>query len=105
MSLINNSYGNLRRSPVPIARADCSTLAIAKTQFLLCGTDDGKMIRICEKYTISYTRTLRLLKEMIETQHKSPDQILAMGRILVEERGKWIKPSLLEEWKRQILSM
>jgi hypothetical protein len=95
-------YWKFSREFAPIALADCSTLAIAKCQKLLCGTDDGKMIKICEKYQINYTRTLRLLKEMSDTGYKTIDQILEMKRILVEERGKWIAPKILQEWENSL---
>jgi hypothetical protein len=60
-------YRKFKQEFTPIAIADCSTLAIAKQLHFLCGTDDGKMLKICNKYQIKYTRTLRLLKEMSDT--------------------------------------
>lgn len=95
-------YRKFSQEFAPIATADCSTLAIAKHQKLLCGTDDGKMIKICNKYEINYTRTLRLLKEMADTGHKNVAEVLAMKKVLVEERGKWISPKVLLEWEQSL---
>jgi predicted nucleic acid-binding protein len=97
-----NLYKKYSREFAPISIADCSTLAIAKHQELLCGTDDGKMIKICHKYQINYTRTLRLLKEMSDTGYKTINQVIEMKRILVEERGKWIAPKTLKEWEKSL---
>lgn len=95
-------YRKFKQEFAPIAVADCSTLVIAKQLDFLCGTDDGKMLKICNKYQIKYTRTLRLLKEMYDTGYKTINQILEMKRILIEDRGKWISPQVLSEWQQSL---
>ncbi len=99
------TYGKFLREFKPIATADCSTLAIAKNDDLVCGTSDGKMLRICRSYGISHACTLTLLKKMIETQHRSSRQVSEMTKFLIEQRGKWIDPRSLEAWEKQILEM
>ncbi len=99
-----NLFSKYSREFAPIAIADCSTLAIAKHQKLLCGTDDGKMIKICNKYQINYTRTLRLLKEMSDTGCKTVRQVVQMKNILIDpnQRGKYVHPKILTEWQKSL---
>lgn len=55
------------REPL-LSIADRSTIAIAHHQLLICASDDGLVVETCKAYGIAYTRTLRLLKEMVETK-------------------------------------
>lgn len=98
-------YRELFQEFAPISPADCSTLVIAKKELLLCGTDEGKIISICKDHKISYTCTFMLLRKMVETQYKSSKQVLEITNYLIEKRGKWIRPQLLEKWKKQILEI
>jgi hypothetical protein len=98
-------YRNFSREFEPIAIADCSTLVLSKQSELLCSTDDGKMIQICNKYQINYIRTLRLLKEMSDTGYKTVNQVLEMKRVLIEDRGKYIAPKVLLEWEQSLGSL
>jgi hypothetical protein len=66
----------------------------------LCARDDGLVVEICEEYGIPHTRTLRLLSEMVETGHKTAAEVMAMADMLVNERGKRIRPAILDSWKR-----
>lgn len=99
---IYSLYRKFRQEFYPIATADCSTLAIAKQSKLICGTDDGKMLKICNNYQINYIRTLQLLKEMSDTGYRTIAQVLEMKRILIEDRGKWIAPDVLLDWEQSL---
>lgn len=78
--------------------ADRSTIAIARHELLICASDDGLVIKTCEAYGITYTRTLRLLSEMVETAHKTVIEVKAMADMLIQERGKHISPKVLTDW-------
>jgi hypothetical protein len=82
-----------------LSEADRSTLAIARHQLLVCASDDGLVVETCQAYGIAYTRTLRLLSEMVTTQHKTAKEVVIMAYTLLEERGKHIAPKVLNDWK------
>lgn len=46
-----------RKSPL-LSEADRSTLALARHRFLLCISDDSRMITVCQEYGITYIRML-----------------------------------------------
>lgn len=85
------------RAPL-LSIADRSTIAIARHELLICASDDGLVIKTCEAYGITYTRTLRLLSEMVETAHKTVMEVKAMADMLIQERGKHISPKVLTDW-------
>ncbi len=89
------------RAPL-LSIGDRSTLAIAYTHFLLCASDDGLLIEICQEYSIAYTRTLRLLKEMVQTGHKTAEQVIIMANVLIGERGKYVSPRVLTNWQSEV---
>jgi hypothetical protein len=89
------------RAPL-LSIADRSTIAIARHQLLICASDDGLVIKTCEAYSITYTRTLRLLTEMVETEHKTVIEVMAMADKLIQERGKHISPKVLTDWKTSL---
>jgi len=78
--------------------ADRSTLAIAQHRFLLCASDDGLVVKTCEKHSIPYVRTLRLLTEMVETNYKTVSEVKEMAKMLIETRGKHISKLVIENW-------
>lgn len=90
-----------QRAPL-LSEADRSTLAIARHQLLLCASDDGLVIRICQECGIAYTRTLRLLTEMLQTVYKTVAEAIALADGLIQERDKWIAPVVLEGWHREL---
>lgn len=85
-----------------LSEADRSTLALARHRFLLCVSDDRQMIEICEEYGIAYIRMLRLLSQMVQTKHRTVEEVIKMADILVNERGKWIAETILSGWKRSL---
>jgi len=85
-----------------LSAADRSTIAIARHQLLVCASDDGLVINTCKTYEIAYTRTLRLLSEMVVTQHKTAMEVMTMADTLIEKRGKHIAPKVLIDWKRSL---
>lgn len=85
-----------------LSEADRSTIAIARHRLLVCASDDGLVVETCETYGIVYTRTLRLLSEMVTTQHKTVAEVIDMANILIKDRGKHIKPSLLAIWQKSL---
>lgn len=82
--------------------ADKSTIAIARHQLLVCASDDGLVIETCKAYKIDYTRTLRLLTEMVETEHKKVIEVMVMADQLIQERGKHISEMVLKKWKTSL---
>lgn|GEM_PF-1053794 len=86
-----------------LSEADRSTLALARHRFLLCVSDDRRMIAVCEEYDISYIRMLRLLSQMVQTEHRTVEEVIVMADILVKDRGKWIATAILESWKRSLI--
>ncbi|MBC6477575.1 MAG: hypothetical protein GDA56_07085 [Hormoscilla sp. GM7CHS1pb] len=85
-----------------LSEADRSTLALARHRLLLCASDDGLVIETCEKYGITYTRMLRLLTEMVQTEHKTVAEVKAMVQILIRDRAKRISPAVLASWERSL---
>ena len=85
-----------------LSEADRSTLALAQHRFLLCASDDGLMVKTCERYAISYTRTLRLLSEMVKTKYKTVAQVKKDVQVLIDQRGKRISKSVLNGWYRDL---
>ncbi len=93
-------------SKIPLLSiADRSTIAIARHRLLVCASDDGLVVETCEKYGIAYIRTLRLLSEMVRTQHKTVVEVVNMADILINERGKHIKAKILADWKKSLLDL
>ncbi len=92
------------RAPL-LSIGDRSTLAIARTQLLLCASDDGLVIEICQEYSIAYTRTLRLLTEMVQAGHKTVAEVIVMADILINDRGKHIAPKVLTDWKTNLTGL
>jgi hypothetical protein len=82
--------------------ADRSTIAIARHQLLICASDDGLVVETCKAYGIDYTRTLRLLKEMVETKHKTAIEVMAMANMLIQDRGKHISSRVLKDWTKSL---
>lgn len=78
--------------------ADRSTIAIARHQLLICASDDGLVVETCKAYGVTYTRTLRLLTEMVETRHKTVIEVTTMANTLIKDRGKRISPRVLADW-------
>lgn len=89
------------KSPL-LSVADRSTLALARHRFLVCVSDDSLMIAICQEYGITYIRMLRLLSQMVQTEHRTVEEVIAMANTLIEDRGKWIAEAILENWKRSL---
>ncbi len=63
--------------------ADRSTIAIALHQVLICASDDGLVIETCKMYNVTYTRTLRLLAQMVETGYKTTIEVTTMADTLL----------------------
>jgi non-homologous end joining protein Ku len=82
--------------------ADRSTIAIPRHQLLICASDDGLVIETCKVYNIAYTRTLRLLTEMVEAEHKTVIEVMAMANKLIQERGKHISAKVLTDWRTSL---
>lgn len=96
------SFVEFRQSAPLLSEADRSTLAIARHRLLLCASDDGLVVEICQEYDIAYTRTLRLLTEMVQTGHKTLVEAIAMADALVKDRGKRIAPTILADWQKAL---
>jgi len=88
-----------------LSLADRATLALAKHRFLLCASDDGLVVATCERYAIPYTRTLRLLSEMVKTHYKTVAQVKRAVQILIEKRGKHISKTVLRAWYQDLKEM
>ncbi|MEH1770321.1 MAG: hypothetical protein V7L27_13350 [Nostoc sp.] len=84
------------RAPL-LSVADRSTIAIARHQLLICASDDGLVVETCKAYGVTYTRTLRLLTEMVKTGHKTVIEVTTMADSLIKERGKHISPKVLTD--------
>ncbi|NES22615.1 MAG: hypothetical protein F6K41_27780 [Symploca sp. SIO3E6] len=82
--------------------ADRSTIAIARHRLLICASDDGLVVETCKVYGVAYTRTLRLLSEMVATQHKTVAEVIIMADALIKERGKHIAPGILANWRKSL---
>lgn len=82
--------------------ADRSTIAIARHRLLVCASDDGLVVETCKICGIAYTRTLRLLSEMVATQHKTVAEVSRMAEALIKQRGKHISPEILADWRRSL---
>jgi hypothetical protein len=54
-------------------------IAIARHQLLICARDDGLVVETCIAYDIAYTRTLRLLSEMVTSKHKTATEVIKMA--------------------------
>ena len=91
----------LREAPL-LSIADRSTLAIAQHRFLLCASDDSLVVKTCEKHSIPYIRTLRLLTEMVKTKHKTVSEVKAMAQMLIETRGKHISKQVINDWYQDL---
>ena len=97
-----SSFMEFRLKSPLLSVADRSTLALARHRFLLCVSDDSLMIAICQDYGITYIRMLRLLSQMVHTEHRTVEEVIAMANTLIEDRGKWIAEAILENWKRSL---
>ncbi len=60
------------------------------------------VIKICQEYDIAYTRTLRLLSEMVQTGHKTAAEVMVMADELIGKRGKHIAPKVLTSWQADL---
>ena len=89
------------RTPL-LSTADRSTIAIAHHQLLICASDDGLVVDTCKVYGITYTRTLRLLSEMVNTKHKTNVEVIAMADALIKDRGKYVSQAILINWKQEL---
>jgi hypothetical protein len=69
-------FGN--RFPL-LSIPDRPTIAIARHQLLICARDDGLVVETCIAYDIAYTRTLRLLSEMVTSKHKTATEVIKMA--------------------------
>jgi hypothetical protein len=85
-----------------LSTADRATIALARHRLLLCASDDGLVVETCQLYGIAYTRTLRLLSEMVKRQHKTVEKVIEMAETLIEDRGKRITSQVLENWKESL---
>ncbi len=90
-----------REAPL-LSIADRSTLAIAQHRFLLCASDDGLVVETCQKHSIPYVRTLRLLTEMVKTNSKTVSEAKAMAKMLIETRGKHISKQVIDNWYQDL---
>lgn len=97
-----SSFMEFRVRSSLLSEADRSTLALARHRFLLCVSDDSRMITVCEEYGISYIRMLRLLSQMVESGHRTVEEVIDMADTLIKDRGKWIAAAILENWKRSL---
>lgn len=97
-----SSFMEFRVRSSLLSEADRSTLALARHRFLLCVSDDSRMITVCEDYGISYIRMLRLLSQMVQTEHRTVDEVIVMADTLIKDRGKWIAEAILSDWKRSL---
>jgi hypothetical protein len=68
----------------------------------VCASDDGLVVETCKAYGITYTRTLRLLSQMVATQHKTVAEVITMADALIQERGKHIAPEILSDWRKSL---
>ncbi|NJN74929.1 MAG: hypothetical protein HC799_20215 [Limnothrix sp. RL_2_0] len=100
-----NSFMQFGLEAPLLSEADRSTLALAQHRFLLCASDDGLMVETCKKYAISYTRTLRLLSEMVKTKYKTVAQVKKDVQVLIDQRGKHISKSVLKAWYQDLASI
>ncbi|MBD2185804.1 hypothetical protein [Aerosakkonema funiforme] len=96
------SFMEFRVKAPLLSEADRSTLALARHRVLLCVSDDRRMIEVCEEYGIAYIRMLRLLSQMVQTGHRTVEEVIEMADTLVNERGKWIAQTILSSWKRSL---
>lgn len=96
------SFVEFRQRAPLLSEADRSTLAIARHRLLLCASDDGLVVEICQEYDIAYTRTLRLLTEMVQTRHKTVVEAIALADTLIKDRGKRIAPTILADWQKAL---
>jgi len=96
------SFMQFRVSSPLLSEADRSTLALARHRFLLCVSDDSLMIAICQNYGIAYIRMLRLLSQMVQTEHRTVEEVIVMADTLIKDRGKWIAEAILSDWKRSL---
>lgn len=71
------------KSPL-LSVADRSTLALARHRFLLCVSDDSQMITVCQGYDINYIRMLRLLSQMVQSRHKTVEDVIVMADKLID---------------------
>ena len=99
-----SSFMEFRVSSPLLSEADRSTLALARHRLLLCVSDDSLMVTICKEYDIKYIRMLRLLSQMVQTGHKTVEEVIVMADTLIKERGKWISTAILEDWKRSLIT-
>lgn len=97
-----SSFMEFRVRSSLLSEADRSTLALARHRFLLCVSDDSRMITVCEDYGISYIRMLRLLSQMVQTEHRTVEEVIVMADTLIKDRGKWIAEAILSDWKRSL---
>lgn len=93
---------NFAREAPLLSIADRSTLAIAQHRFLLCASDDGLVVKTCQKHSIPYIRTLRLLTEMVKTEYKTVSEVKAMAQMLIETRGKHISKQVIKDWYQNL---
>ena len=98
------SFLEFRAKEPLLSIADRSTLALAHHNLLLCASDDGLVIKVCQEYQITYTRTLRLLTEMVKTQHKTIPEVKEMANMLVDKnkRGKNISKKVFNNWYKHL---
>lgn len=85
-----------------LSSADRATLVLAQDRFLLCASDDGLVVRTCERLDIPYIRLLRLLKEMVRTDYRTVAQVKELAQQLIDDRGKYISPSVLQDWVQSL---
>ncbi|MCT7985972.1 hypothetical protein NG796_22085 [Laspinema sp. A4] len=96
------SFLNFSLEAPLLSIADRSTLALAQHRVLLCASDDGLMVETCKKHNIPYTRTLRLLTEMVKNNYKTVTQVKEYVKMLIEKRGKHISPKVLNTWYQDL---
>lgn len=67
------SFMEFQRSLPLLSEADRATLALARHRFLLCVSDDNRMITACEEYGITFIRMLRLRSHIVQGDRLLPD--------------------------------
>lgn len=99
------SFMGLQAQYPLLSEADRATVAIAQHTPLCCATDDNLMVKACTSSDISYTRTLRLIREMVQTGYRNRGSAIALAEMLISQRNKWISPAVLESWKNSLDSL
>ena len=93
------TFAGLLAAEPGLSTADAATVALALHLPFDCVTDDQVMVRVCRERGVGVYRTLALLGEMVTDTHLTQQEAIRAAEFLVNERGKWISPRILEAWK------